>query len=70
MYNKDAPEALSIALHAVLYGAKVLGVNVDEICAKATEGMFDGGKPYRSGSANWVVPASDAIKDALAAIKG
>lgn len=70
MYSKDAPEALSIALHAVLYEAKAFGVDVDKICAKATEGMFDGAKPYRSGSANWVVPASDAIKDALAAIKG
>lgn len=70
MYSKDAPEALSIALHAILHEAKSLGVNVDEICAKATEGMFDGAKPYRSGSANWVVPACDAIKDALAATKG
>lgn len=70
MYSKDAPEALSIALHAVLFEAKALGVDIDSVCRKAIEGMVDGGKPYRGGSANWVVPASDAIKDALAAVKG
>ena len=70
MYSKDAPEALSIALHAVLFEAKALGVDIDAVCRKATEGMVDGGKPYRGGSANWVVPASDAIKDARAAVKG
>ncbi|MCE3605420.1 hypothetical protein LXA47_17685 [Massilia sp. P8910] len=70
MYSKDAPEALSIALHAVLYEAEMLGLDVDRICAKATEGMFNGAKPYRSGSANLVGPASDVIKDALVAIKG
>jgi hypothetical protein len=70
MYSKDAPEALSIALHAVLFEAKALGVDIDAVCRKATEGMVDGGKPYRGGSAKWVVPASDAIKDALVAVKG
>ena len=69
MYNKEAPEVLSIALHAVLYEAKALGYDVEKICEKATEGMFDGAKPYRGGSANWVVPASVAIEDALAAVK-
>lgn len=69
MYKKDSPEALSIALHAVLYEAKELGFDVDAICKKASEGMIDGAKPYRGGSANWVVPASDAINDALASVK-
>lgn len=69
MYSKDAPEALSIALHAVLSEAKALGFDVDAICRKATDGMMDGAKPYRGGSANWVVPAQDAIKDALTAVK-
>ena len=70
MYSKNDSLALSIALHAVLYEAKALGLDVEAICTKATEGMFDGGKPYRGGSANWAVPASDAIKDALATVKG
>lgn len=70
MYSKEAPEALSIALHAVLFEAKAMGLDIDAICKKATEGMLDGGKPYRSGSANWVEPASDAITDALASVKG
>jgi hypothetical protein len=68
MYNKEAPEALSIALHAVLHEAKALGYDVDAICKKATEGMLDGAKPYRGGSANWVVPASQSIEGALAAV--
>ena len=70
MYSEDAQEALSIALHAVLFEAKAMGVDVDAICKKATEGMLDGGKPYRSGSANWVGPASNAITEALASVKG
>lgn len=69
MYKKEAPEVLSIALHAILFEAKALGYDVDAICRKATEGMVDNAKPYRGGSANWVVPASEAIEDALAAVK-
>lgn len=68
MYNKEVPEALSIALHAVLYEAKALGYDVEKICKKATEGVVDGAKLYRGGSANWVVPASEAIEGALAAV--
>lgn len=65
--NENSPEALSIALFAVLYEAKALGWDIDAICTKAMDGLFDGAKPYRGGSANWVVPAQDAIKTALAA---
>ncbi|MES2756347.1 MAG: hypothetical protein V4693_03155 [Pseudomonadota bacterium] len=63
--NQNSPEALSIALFAVLFEAKSLGYDVDAICKKATDGMVDGGKTYRGGSANWVVPANEAIETAL-----
>lgn len=67
--NENSPEALSIALFAVLYEAKALGLDVDAICTKAKAGLFDGAKPYRGGSANWVVPAQAAIDTALTATK-
>jgi hypothetical protein len=67
--NENSPEALSIALFAVLYEAKAMGLDVDAICRKANDGLIDGAKPYRGGSANWVVPAQDAIKTAIAAVK-
>lgn len=66
MYSKNEPQALSVALHAVLHEAKALGLDVNTICMKAIEGLKDGSKPYRGGSAIWVVPASDAIKNVLA----
>lgn len=67
--NENSPEALSIALFAVLYEAKAMGLDVDAICTKAKDGLFDGAKPYRGGSANWVVPAQNAIETALTATK-
>lgn len=67
--SENSREALSIALFAVLYEAKALGLDVDAFCTKAKEGLFDGGKPYRGGSATWVVPAQDAINTALTATK-
>lgn len=67
--NENSPEALSIALFAVVYEAKALGMDVDAICAKFRDGLFDGAKPYRGGSAIGVTPAQNAIKAALSATK-
>lgn len=67
-YTKNAPTALGIALVAVLYEADLLGIDINQVCLAATTGMVDGAKPYRSGSANWVVPTTEAIEDALATV--
>lgn len=67
--NENIPEALSIALFAVLYEAKALGLDVDAICTKAKDGLFGEAKPYRGGSATWVTPSQNAIKTALTATK-
>lgn len=51
-----------IALVAILFEANKLGYNIQAICDAAVNNMHSA--PYRGG-AQYVVPAQDAIKEAL-----
>lgn len=55
--------AHEIALTAILVEAKKLGYDIEAICEAASNNMH--GASYRGGTAT-VVPAIDAIKEALA----
>ena len=56
---------LKTALAAIIYEAKMQGVNIEQICQMAKDGLFDGGKPYRWASALVVTPAREAIDNGL-----
>lgn len=57
--------ALETALAAILYEAKAMGIDTKSLCETAKSGLIDGGKPYRWASADIVVPAGNAIDQAL-----
>lgn len=64
-YLKTEKIALETALAAILYEAKAMGVDTELLCERAKSGIFDSGKPYRWASADIVVPARNAIDEAL-----
>ncbi len=61
--NKEI--ALQQALSAILYVAKEQGSDISVICEKAKNGLYNSGNLYRYTSADYVVPASEAIDEAL-----
>ncbi len=63
--SKNKETALQQALAAILYVAKEQGSDISTICEKAKTGLFDSGNLYRYTSADYVVPASEAIDEAL-----
>lgn len=57
--------ALQQALVGVLYVAKEQGADIVALCEQVKAGLYDSGNPYRYTSADYVVPASEAIDEAL-----
>lgn len=61
--NKEI--AIQQALAAILYVAKEQGADIDMLCEKVKSGLFNSTNLYRYTSADYVVPAGEAIDEAL-----